>query len=98
MDKYKFLLEGIEVSNPNGWDKFELRLKRDDDIAGLLISSTNKFTFKGDGYDIIKDRFDNNYNDKINATIEVLEDNTYIEKYKGVIILTDVLFSKFSFK
>ena len=93
MDKYKFLLEGIEVSNPNGWDKFELRLKRDDDIAGLLISSTNKFTFKGDGYDIIKDRFDNNYNDKINATIEVLEDNTYTEKYKGVIILTDVLFN-----
>ena len=93
MDKYKFLLEGIEVSNPNGWDKFELRLKRDDDIAGLLISSTNKFTFKGDGYDIIKSRFDNNYNDKINATIEVLEDNTYIEKYKGVIILTDVLFN-----
>ena len=93
MDKYKFILEGNEVSNPNGWDKFELRLKRDDDIAGLLISSTNKFTFKGDGYDIIKDRFDNNYNDKINATIEVLEDNSYVEKYKGVIILTDVLFN-----
>ena len=93
MDKYKFILEGIEVSNPNGWNKFELMLKRDNDIAGLLISSTNKFTFKGDGYDIIKDRFDNNYNDKINATIEVLEDNTYIEKYKGVIILTDVLFN-----
>ena len=93
MDKYKFLLEGIEVSNPNGWDKFELRLKRDDDIAGLLISSTNKFTFKGDGYDIIKSRFDNNYNDKINATIEVLESGSYVEKYKGVIILTDVLFN-----
>ena len=93
MDKYKFLIEDIEVVNPDGWDKFELRLKRDDDIAGLLISSTNKFTFKGDGYDIIKDRFDNNYNDKLSATIEVLESGSYVEKYKGVIILTDVLFN-----
>ena len=93
MDKYKFILEDTEVSNPDGWKNFELRLKRDDDIAGLLISSTNKFTFKEDGYDFIKDRFDDNYNDKINTTIEVLEDNTYVEKYKGVIILTDILFN-----
>ena len=93
MDKYKFLLEDIEVVNPDGWDKFELRLKRDDDIAGLLISSTNKFTFKRNGYDAIKSRFDNNYNDKLNATIEVLESGSYVEKYKGVIILTDVLFN-----
>lgn len=93
MDKYKFSIQDIEVVNPEGWKDFELRLKRDDDIAGLLISSTNKFTFKGNGYDIIKDRFDNNYNDKLTAKIEVLENNNYSEKYNGVIILTDVLFN-----
>jgi len=93
VDKYKFSIQDIEVVNPEGWKDFELRLKRDDDIAGLLISSTNKFTFKGDGYDLIKDRFDNNYNDKLTAKIEVLENNSYSEKYNGVIILTDVLFN-----
>lgn len=93
MNKYRFTINGNEVDNPEGWKNFELRLKRDDDIAGLLVSSTNKFTFSGTGYDAIKTRFDNNYNDKISATIYVLEDGSYVEKYKGVIILTDVLFN-----
>ena len=93
MNKYRFTINGNEVDNPDGWKNFELRLKRDDDIAGLLVSSTNKFTFSGTGYDALKSAFDNNYNDKVNAKIEVLEDNSYVEKYKGVIILTDVLFN-----
>lgn len=93
MEKYKFYIEDQEVVNPDGWRNFELRLKRDEDISGLLISSTNKFTFKGNGYDAIKIRFDDNYNDKLNTRIEVLENGVYIVKYQGVIILTDVFFN-----
>ena len=94
MEKYQFKIEDVIIQNPEGWKDFELRLKRDEDISGLLVSSTNKFTFKKDGYDILKARFDVNYNDKLNVTIDILQsDNTYIEQYSGVVILTDVSFN-----
>ena len=93
MNKYQFTVNGIVVDNPDGWKNFELRLKRDDDIAGLLVSATNKFTFSGTGYRIIKAEFDTNYNNKLEAKVFIFEDNGYVEKYKGVIILTDVLFN-----
>jgi len=93
VNKYRFTINGNEVDNPEGWKNFELRLKRDDDIAGLLVSSTNKFTFSGSGYDALKTQFDQDYNTKANAKIYILEDGSYVEKYKGVIILTDVLFN-----
>ncbi|KKN74646.1 hypothetical protein LCGC14_0388480 [marine sediment metagenome] len=94
LEKYQFKIEGVIIQTPEGWKEFELRLKRDDDIAGLLISSTNKFTFQRDGYLALKSRFDDNYNDKVNVTIDILQsDNTYLEKYSGVVILTDVKFN-----
>ena len=94
MEKYQFKIEDVIIKNPEGWKDFELRLKRDEDISGLLVSSTNKFTFKGDGYDILQSRFDANYNDKISVSIDILQsDNTYIEQYSGVVILTDVSFN-----
>ncbi len=99
-EKYQFRIESIIgnpleiITNPEGWKDFELRLKRDDDITGLLVSSTNKFTFKEDGYDVLKQRFDDNYNDKVRVTIDILQaDNTYIEQYNGVVILTNILFN-----
>lgn len=94
MEKYQFKIGDIIIRTPEGWKDFELRLKRDEDISGLLVSSTNKFTFWGDGYDILKERFDTNYSDKVFVTIDILQaDNTYIEQYSGVIILTEVLFN-----
>ena len=94
MEKYQFRIEDVIVSNPEGWKDFELRLKRDDDIAGLLVTSTNKFTFRGDGYRALKSRFDGNYNDKVIVAIDILQSgNTYLEKYSGVVILTDVEFN-----
>lgn len=99
-EKYQFRIESIIgnpleiITNPEGWKDFELRLKRDDDIVGLLVSSTNKFTFKDDGYNVLKNRFDDNYNDKVRVAIDILQaDNTYIEQYNGVVILTNVLFN-----
>ncbi|MEK0326350.1 MAG: hypothetical protein QQN63_11670, partial [Nitrosopumilus sp.] len=94
LEKYQFRIEDIIIRTPEGWKNFELRLKRDDDISGLLISSTNRFTFQGDGYLTLKSRFDNNYNDKVNVAIDILQpDDTYLEKYEGVVILTDVKFN-----
>ncbi len=94
MEKYLFKIEGDRIVNPEGWKDFELRLKRDDDIVGLLVSSTNEFIFKGDGYDILKTRFDDNFNDKVNVTIEILQpDQSYKLQYSGVVILTNVQFN-----
>ena len=94
LDKYQFTIEDTIIQNPEGWKDFELRLKRDEDISGLLVSSTNKFTFKGDGYTILHDRWLSNYNDKIEVSIDILQsDNTYKQQYSGVVILTDVKFN-----
>ncbi len=93
-EKYRFQIEGDVIVNPEGWKDFELRLKRDDEIAGLLVSSTNNFTFKGNGYDLLKQRFDDNFNDKANVSIEILQDDdTYLLQYNGVAILTNILFN-----
>ena len=94
MEKYLFKIEGETIISPEGWKDFELRLKRDNDIAGLLVSSTNEFIFKGDGYDILKSRFDENFNDKVNVSIEILQpDQSYKLQYKGVVILTNIQFN-----
>jgi len=94
MEKYQFKIGELIITNPEGWKDFEIRIKRDDDIAGLLVTSTNRFTFKGDGYDELHSKFLANYNDKATVTIDILgADNTYTEKYKGVVVLTDVKFN-----
>lgn len=91
MERYKVYIGGAEVRNPIGLRQFELRVKRDQDISGLLITATNQFTFFGNGYEILKAAQDANYNDKIKASIHVLgTDGNYTEKFPGVIILSDV--------
>ena len=94
LEKYQFSIEGVIITNPEGWKDFEITIKRETDIPGLLVTSTNKFTFKKDGYTILKQRFDTNYNDKVFVTIDILQpDNTYLRQYSGVVLLTDVLFN-----
>lgn len=94
LPKYQFSIEGVIITNPEGWKDFEITIQRDAEVPGLLVTSTNQFTFKGDGYSILKERFDANYNDKVNVLIEILQaDETYLEQYKGVVILTDVSFN-----
>lgn len=94
MEKYQFKIGDVIIRTPEGWQDFTLTLKRDEDISGLLVSSTNKFIFWGDGYDILKERFDANYSDKVFVTINILQaDKTYKEQYFGVVILTEVLFN-----
>lgn len=94
LEKYQFSIEGVIITNPEGWKDFEITIKRETDIPGLLVTSTNRFTFKGDGYSILKQRFDANYNDKVSVTIDILQsDGSYLEQYTGVVILTDVSFN-----
>lgn len=91
MERYQVYIDGNQVRNPIGLRQFELRLKRDQDISGLLVTATNKFTFFGDGFRILQEAQDTNYNDKITTSIEILgNDGNYTEQFKGVIILSDV--------
>ena len=93
LEKYQFSIEGVIITNPEGWKDFEITIKRETDIPGLLVTSTNKFTFKKDGYTILKQRFDTNYNDKMFITIDILQpDNTYIRQYRGEVLVTDDIF------
>ena len=93
MDKYQFILDGIIVTNPEGWKDLEFTAERDKSISGLLVLFTSKLRFSNDGYGLIKVKFDANYNDKISAIIQRFDGTTFITDFEGVILLSDVKFN-----
>ena len=95
MEKYKFTLNGTTLlRNPENWKDIQVTLERQKDIEGLLLIFTSNFLFVKDGYDLLKTQFDDNYNNRITANIDILNSNdTYDRLFTGVILLSDIQFN-----
>lgn len=93
--KYRFILDGtILERNPEDWEDIKITIERQKDIDGLLLLFTSELTFIKDGYALLKTRFDINYNNKITANIDILNDSgTYERLFTGVILLSDIFFN-----
>jgi len=95
MEKYRFTLNGtLLVRNPENWKDIQVTLERQKDIEGLLLIFTSNLTFVEDGYDLLREEFDLNYNNKITANIDILNSNdTYDRLFTGSILLSDIKFN-----
>lgn len=95
MEKYRFTLDGtILKRNPENWKDIRITIERQKDIDGLLLLFTSELNFVKDGYDLLKTQFDLNYNNKITANIDILNDSgNYDRLFTGVILLSDIHFN-----
>lgn len=95
MEKYRFILDGTTLQrNPENWKDLKLTIERIKEIDGLLLLFTSELNFVKDGYDLLKTQFDLNYNNRITANIDILNDSgNYDRLFTGVILLSDIQFN-----
>lgn len=53
--EYLFFLDGIQVSEPIGWNESKRKLKRSQKFKGIFIEYINDLTFHSDGYTYLND-------------------------------------------
>lgn len=97
--KYRFVLDDTIINeNPVGWDDMRLNIKRDNDLKGLFVALDAKLTFSRDGYDFFKAIYDDpDYCAETRISIQrsIDDGQNYIERYKGLIFLSDIEFDDF---
>lgn len=93
MDKYQFIVDDTIISNPDQWQQMELTAERDKEISGILTLFTSELTFRKDGYTLLKQRFDDNYNTFVSAIVNRLTGGVYITAIEGIILLSDIVFN-----
>ena len=88
--KYRFTLDGVHIDDPEGWKDIEITIERERDISGLIVMNTNEFIFKGNGYNLLIGKHNGNYLSQVEAVIEELSGQNYVELFKGVIFLSEI--------
>jgi hypothetical protein len=81
---------------PINWEDFEESIERDPDIRGLLPKYPTRLTFTGDGYDYLKQTFeDDGYCSVVDVTFNVScdEDGSFVEYFKGKIFISTCTFN-----
>ncbi len=88
----RFLLDGIEVSNPTNWQSLSSKLKRGDDINTILLTVEGRFDFTDDGYEYLKGFVDrSDFCAEILVSIQQKCGDDYIELFKGKILISDTV-------
>lgn len=92
---YRFLLNGIEIEDPMGYEDLQTVIEYDQSKKIITCKSNNTLTFYGGGYEIIK----SNYVDNgvcVKLPIQVFEDCSGKGNFKkiieGTVFLTDIVF------
>lgn len=98
--QYKFYLDGNLIEEePLGWDAMLVKVARDPDLKTVLVNVDATLTFTNDGYDYLKSVYDSS--DYCNETIisvhrSVDDGLNFIERYYGLLFLSDMTFDDFN--
>ena len=57
-----FIIDGIQIQHPDGWDDFTQEIIRDDENRIIRYDYPIKLTFYGDGHDLIEAKYQQAYN------------------------------------
>lgn len=96
LDKYRFILNDVIIQRtPDGWQDIQLTIERDMELNNQILRFTSNLIFLEDGYTLIKNEFDKNYNNSISVQVQRFEDDTvdYEAIFSGKILLSDVKFN-----
>lgn len=90
-------LDGTLLQEPPiNWEDFEESIERDPDIRGLLPKYPTRLTFVGDGYDYLKQTFeDNGYCSVVDVEFWVScdEEGNFLQYFKGKIFIATCTFN-----
>lgn len=94
VSKFQFFLDGIQVQDPKGWEDLDTTIKRDNALQGVIISQESQPEFYGDGYTLIKNKFDTSgFCEFVEIEIKQTCDQlNYQTIFTGVIFLSDCKF------
>lgn len=93
--RYKFFLDGNEINQPEGWDKMEEGLSRSDELKAILVTENVPLDFIGNGYTILKDKYDTEGSFSETEIIiqeSCNQDGIYETIVTGIIFTSDVEF------
>lgn len=95
MKQYKFVLDGIEVENPLGWDELKTTIRRDDLFNAILVYPDGELSFSGTGYDYLYSKLLEGFCNVIEVEVfEQSNNNNFIRIMKGNILVSDVKFNE----
>lgn len=86
---YKYYLDGILlIDEPQGWSELITSIKRDDGLKGIFQTQEATLTFSGDGYTILKNKFDANFCLQTLIQIWELREESYVLLFDGIIFVS----------
>lgn len=90
---FRVVLDGIEISDPEGLDGLETVIEYEDKTGFITCKTTNTLTFFGGGYEIIKNKINSDgYCTRLPIRIyQDCSDGNFELIVEGVIILTDAV-------
>jgi hypothetical protein len=87
--KYNYYLDGVLIADePEGWQQLVSKINRQTDIKGIFLTQDVKLVFGGDGYDILKPKFDANFCDTTTILIEEERQEEKITIFDGIIFVS----------
>lgn len=95
MKRFKFYFDGVEVSNPKGWDKMIENMSRDQDLKGILITHDVPLEFTGDGYTALFKKRQSGFCSQTDfgITESCNQDGYYELVYQGILETSDMEFN-----
>lgn len=95
MSEFKFLLDGIEVEDPIGWEAMLTTIRRDDTLNSVLVFQDGELSFTGDGYSYLYSKLEDSFCNVVAVDIfEKCGSDDYIQIIKANIFLSDVRFNE----
>lgn len=92
----RFKLDGIVVTNPDGWEDVVSKVKRDDTYNAVLIYQESEVEFTEDGYTYLYDKFLEGYCSVVDVIMEESCDDGqgYVPLFVGKIFISDCEFNE----
>ncbi len=86
---YQFYLDGVLLVNePKGWGELVTNIQRQTDIKGIFQTQDVTLTFTGDGYDILRTKFNTNFCLQTDIEIWEYRDTEYVLMFSGIIFVS----------
>lgn len=92
--KYQYYLDNVLLADePQGWQELTTSIKRQTDIKGIFVTQDVKLIFAGDGYTILKNKFDTSFCSSTDIKIYEFRQDAYALIFDGIIFASACVIS-----
>jgi len=83
-------LNGVVVEEPGGWPDFTEEIERNLEDRIIHLKYSNSLLFIGDGYDLLRRLFEDNYCNEVSYTCEQFLQGGWQQVCEGIVVLSDI--------